>query len=440
MRRNGLPSTYTALSSQGLLRANAAAGGIAAALCVAACSSADVERLAHDQIEPGAASETRTTARKQPLLEASGGADTTWVPQDVVAINTRIPLAGGWTTDAQWVAPRGPGPFPGVVLVHGSGLNDMDETLPTPDGGVATFFRPITRAVAESGIAVLRYNKRGVLSVGPEPLIDEAFAHPADPDTAYTIDAADVATFAANLDLVDEQRVFLLGHSEGTLNAANIAGGHITASNGRTPRVAGVVTMGVVGLPLREILYYQLIQRNLDALLQFDQDGDGLLTLSEAQALPADTQSQVLTEGHFADGLDANRDGKLNVTAEVEPALRADTNWDDYPNIKAGEPDPDLVRLIVSLEVNGTVTERLPAYRGPVLLMNGRNDSQTVTRNAEVADAALARSGHPDHTLKLYEGLGHTFNETGIYEGAFGEPVPEVVRDLASWLKQKARL
>ena len=51
--------------------------------------------------------------------------------------------------------PKGTGPFPAVVLVHGSGPQDRDETV-----GPNKPFLDIARALAAQGIAVLRYEKR----------------------------------------------------------------------------------------------------------------------------------------------------------------------------------------------------------------------------------------------------------------------------------------
>ena len=46
-------------------------------------------------------------------------------------------------------------PFPGVVLVHGSGPNDRDESI-----GPNKPFRDLAEGLASRGIAVLRYDKR----------------------------------------------------------------------------------------------------------------------------------------------------------------------------------------------------------------------------------------------------------------------------------------
>ena len=63
--------------------------------------------------------------------------------------------SGQWALPGTLTIPRGAGPFPGVVLVHGSGPNDRDETI-----GPNKPFRDLAQGLASKGIAVLRYEKR----------------------------------------------------------------------------------------------------------------------------------------------------------------------------------------------------------------------------------------------------------------------------------------
>jgi dienelactone hydrolase len=62
---------------------------------------------------------------------------------------------GGWPLPGTLSMPVGDGPFPGVVLVHGSGPNDRDESI-----GPNKPFRDLAEGLASRGIAVLRYDKR----------------------------------------------------------------------------------------------------------------------------------------------------------------------------------------------------------------------------------------------------------------------------------------
>src|SRR5215472_12720907 len=80
--------------------------------------------------------------------------------------NLVIDLGNGLKTKAQLTYPAvGKGPFPGVLLIHGSGDNDKNGTLgfvhkngPKP----LTPLWQIAQYLSERGFAVLRYDKRGV--------------------------------------------------------------------------------------------------------------------------------------------------------------------------------------------------------------------------------------------------------------------------------------
>src|SRR6185503_4489732 len=60
-----------------------------------------------------------------------------------------------WPLPGTLTLPRGDGPFPALVLVHGSGANDRDETVLQNKP-----FKDLALGLAARGIAVLRYDKR----------------------------------------------------------------------------------------------------------------------------------------------------------------------------------------------------------------------------------------------------------------------------------------
>jgi dienelactone hydrolase len=111
--------------------------------------------------------------------------------------------------------PRGAGPFAAVVLVHGSGPMDADETV-----GAIKMFKDLAWGLATRGVASLRYEKR------PRRYPRE-FA----PERAFTVEEEVIADARAALarsaaqPMIDGKRIFLVGHSQGGYLAPRIARG-----------------------------------------------------------------------------------------------------------------------------------------------------------------------------------------------------------------------
>jgi uncharacterized protein len=118
--------------------------------------------------------------------------------------------------------PDGAAPPPVVLFIHGSGPLDRDENT---KGQTLDIFNALAHAFAAEGFASLRYDKRGCgrsqgdyYRTGHHDLVSDALAW------TTRLHAGSLGDFGP---------VFLLGHSEGTLIAAQVAG--------RSDAVAGLI-------------------------------------------------------------------------------------------------------------------------------------------------------------------------------------------------------
>ncbi len=118
-----------------------------------------------------------------------------------------------WKLPATLTIPNGAGPFPAVLLVHGSGPNDRDETY-----GPNKPFKDIAWGLASRGIVVLRYEKR-------TKQYPEEFAKIQN----FTVQDETIADAEAGVNflyassVVDHSKIFVLGHSLGGMLAPRIA-------------------------------------------------------------------------------------------------------------------------------------------------------------------------------------------------------------------------
>ena len=132
-------------------------------------------------------------------------------------------VTGPYRLPAELKLPAGKGPFPAVVLVHGSGPNDMDETI-----GPNKPFRDIADGLAARGIASLRYVKRtrqyGAMLPKEITVREETIE-----------DALSAVALLRKSVKIDGKRIFVVGHSLGAFVAPRIGAGD--------PEIAGLVLL-----------------------------------------------------------------------------------------------------------------------------------------------------------------------------------------------------
>ena len=287
-----------------------------------------------------------------------------------------------WPLPATLSLPATAGPHPAVVLVHGSGPNDRDETV-----GASKPFRDIAWGLASRGVAVLRYDKRtrvhgARIAASKEPFtvreetVDDALA------------AADLLRRTPG---VDAGRIFVLGHSLG--------GGLIPRIAERDARLRGFVilagyTRGFLDETLRQYEYLfnldgQLSERERALLEEARRDAARLKELKPAAAA-AGVKLQGIPAAYWLD-------------------LR------DYsPAAEARKLDR------------------------PVLVLQGERD-YNVTMEA-FADWRRALAGSKRAAFKSYPKLDHAFleGEGPASDADYRQPrnvARQVVEDIAGWIK-----
>ncbi len=290
---------------------------------------------------------------------------------------------GQWQLPGTLTMPNGAGPFPGVVLVHGSGPNDRDETL-----GPNKPFKDLAWGLATQGIAVLRYEKR-----------TKHYQTEMAAETGFTVDHETVDDAASALNLlratqgIDPARVFVLGHSLGAHLAPRIAT-KLTAGGGDGP--SGLVMMAA---PARDML--NLVVEQSEYLVNLD----GQVTETEAGQIAAlQQQVSVIRQG----GLKAG-----------EAALGSyQAYWTDILGY-------DQVAAAKALSI-------------PLLLLQGERDYQVTMTDYALWDEEIG--GRPNVTMKSYPGLNHLFArgegkpDPAEYENP-GNVEKEVIDDVARWIK-----
>ena len=194
-----------------------------------------------------------------------------------------IDLGDGVKTNAQLTIPAvGNGPFPGVLLIHGSGATDMNETagyihIDNTTGSKiypsAQPFFEIAQYLSERGFVVLKYDKRGVGS--NYTIIDTNIWENATAND-YIQDGKNALKVLLQQPEVDHKRISIIGHSEGTVYAPRVAIDNST-------NVKNIILIGVLAQnPVKAVEYYQDVSLPLEYTSQvLDRNKTGMISIQQ---------------------------------------------------------------------------------------------------------------------------------------------------------------
>ena len=295
--------------------------------------------------------------------------------------------------------PDGAGPFPAVVLICGSGPQTRDE-----DVMGHKIFLVLADALNRRGIAVLRYDKRGV----GESTGNYATAT----FTDFAADTESALAFLKSRPEIAPDRIGLVGHSEGGAVAPMIAV--------RDPSARFVVLMAAPGMRIGQLLRLQTAKI---AKASGASDADIAKKLAFFDKLYVDLAGA----GGDAQALAVARaDVARAVADKIVPAASADA----------------LATLVTSPWAHEAFAyDPIPALRQlktPVLALNGSLDLQ-VPAEEDLNPIRAALQGNPETTIVELPNLNHLFQTAKVGTPAeYGEIeetiAPAALKTIADWV------
>jgi len=324
--------------------------------------------------------------------------------EDVIFRNEKagIDLAGTLTI------PNGEGPFPAVVLITGSGSQNRNEELlgHKPFMVIADYF-------TRKGIAVLRYDDRGVGGSRGSPLN----ATTAD----FATDAEAAFLYLTSRKEVKHGAIGLAGHSEGGLIAP------IVASVNRN--IAFIISLAGPGVTGEEIIHTQNMDISVASGMQIGEARKNTATNRKIFAVlkkePDNNKASEKIEAVYRKILAKEKKSAEDTEAEVKQ-LKSAMNPVSFT----------WLRYFITADP----AQYWKKVKCPVLALNGGKDLQvSASVNLSAIVKAVKSGGNQSVTILQLPGLNHLFQkcttglpaEYGEIEETFS---PEALKIMADWV------
>lgn len=292
---------------------------------------------------------------------------------------------GEWALPATLTIPKGKNNVPAIVLVHGSGANDRDETV-----GPNKVFKDLAWGLASQGIAVLRYDKRTLVHGARLANIKRITVNEETVDDAVL--AVELLRQTPN---VNKSNIYFLGHSLGGMMIPRIGL--------KNPTIKGFISLagGTRFLPdviLEQTKYILSLEGEITAEQQniISQREKDVATIKALK--PTDITSDKIFMG--------------------VPA----SYWLDLMNYNP----PILAKRL----------------KQPILVLQGEKDYQVTMKDFQNWKNALGKKKAV--TFKTYPTLTHSFMESGEkpspkdYE-KLNNVNENVINDIAAWITKTSK-
>ena len=269
--------------------------------------------------------------------------------------------------------------IPAIVLVHGSGANDRNESI----SYMAPFLQ-LSEGLVNNGYIVLKYDKRNYTMMKNKQ--DTSNVMPLD----FIKDAQAAIKYLKTIPEVDSDKIIVIGHSEGGSFLPHIVKGE---------KVAAAVALSPGLIEITDLMVYQIdYQINYLKKLNVDKSQDYTITMLE------------------------------NLLAQLK-----EVNND----MKNGKIDPDKVYLdyykgsylIQWSELTKNTVEEFINMKVPLLIINGTQDLKTPYELLTEKENQLKQK--KDLEIVYIENMGHELyrSDTGVFEDT-------LIDQIVNWLKK----
>ena len=301
--------------------------------------------------------------------------------------------SGAETMAGDLVLPATPGPHPAILTVAGTGPQNRYGDIVLADGTVLAHGRyvHISKRLAESGIASLYWDKRGVgQSTGDGRKPGDP---PGERDSHTSVmsdveDAESALNFLASRPEIDSKRIAVMGRSAGVYFTC------LLAARSDVP-AAYILTGGVhMGIDEFMVLIYEEV-------------------LAYAGRGPEDEE---WVKGHLLNF--------YNIARHYEGVLAAAHRGDEVFEVKQGNVVIRQYLTRLKQELEYPLSDQFRHLNKPVLICHGDKDVNVPVQEAYKIARELDEGGHHDVTLVIVPGADHSMRIAPVdldYETRFRE-------------------
>ena len=320
----------------------------------------------------------------------------------------------GFSLGGTLTLPEGEGPFPVAILVSGSGSQNRDEEIFGHKP-----FKLLADQLTRKGIAVLRYDDRGVGSSGGSA---------AESTTGdFAGDARSAFDYLLNNNKIDHSKIGIIGHSEGGMIAFMLASSH--------EDIAFIISLAGPGVDGKTILLEQSDYINRMSGVDSAILEDNRIVMSAVYDIMIANESYQVWEEQVID---------FTSKFYVDQAA-GNYSEEDIEQIKRNllGSIPASAYAWMRYFVMFDPTPLFESIKCPVLALNGEKDCQVLAeKNIQSIKNGLLTAGNSNTLTMILPGLNHLFqncetgllDEYGILEETFD---PKTLDMMSEWIWQQ---